>query len=107
MSGWPAVDEPAERVRERGAVGIADREVEEARVPGRRRRAAAALPRVQADVVVIAARGDERRVLAHPLLQLEAEHADVEVERALDVGHLQVDVADLVARIDRTPSSRP
>ena len=101
MTRMTRLDEPAQRVGERGPVGIEDREVEETRVAGRRRRAAAALPRVQADVVVIVARGDEGRVLAHPLLQLEAEHADVEVERALDVRHLQVDVADVGARIDR------
>ena len=89
------LDEPPQRVGERRPVGIEDREVEEPRMAGRRRRAAAALPCVQADVVVIAARRDERRVLAHPLLQLEAEHADVEVERALDVRHLQVDVTDV------------
>ena len=33
--------------------------------------------------------------------QLEAEHAAIEGERPLDVGHLQVDVADARARIDR------
>ena len=52
-------------------------------------------------MVVVVAGGDERGLVAHPLLQLEAEHADVEAERALDVGDLQVDVADVDAGIDR------
>src|SRR5207245_143250 len=32
---------------------------------------------------------------------IEAEHADVEVERAVDVGHLEVDVADVHAGVER------
>ena len=51
-------------------------------------------------MVVVVAGGDEGGLVAHPLLQLEAEDADVEAERALDVGDLQVDVADVDARID-------
>ena len=72
----------------------------------RRRRAARGSPRVQADVVVVAARRDERRLVAHPLLHLEAEHARLEAERALDVRHFQVDVADVDARIDRSHRAR-
>ena len=52
-------------------------------------------------MVVVAAGRDERGLVAHALLQLEAEHAAVEAERALEVGDLQVDVADVDARIDR------
>ena len=50
--------------------------------------------------MVIAAGGEEYRLVAVPSLLLEAEHARIEVERALDVRHLQVDVADVDARID-------
>ena len=52
-------------------------------------------------MVVVAARTDERSLLAVSLLQLEPEHTAPESERALDIGHLQVDVADVDARIDR------
>ena len=51
-------------------------------------------------MVVIAAGGDERRLVAHALLELEAENSAVEVERALDVRNLQVDVADVDSRVD-------
>ena len=52
-------------------------------------------------MVVVAAGRDERRLVAEALLQLEAEHAAVERERAIDVGHLEVDVADVDAGVDR------
>ena len=97
----PCVDEPPERVGKLLAVGIADGGVVEPGRAGRGRTAAAALPGIQADVVVVVAGGDERGLIAHPLLQLEAEHADVEAERTLDVGHLQANVADVDAGIDR------
>ena len=67
--------------------------------------AAFRLPRVQADVVVVAAGGDERGLVAVAEHQLEAEHALVEGERAVDVAHLEVNVADVNARIDAHSSS--
>ena len=45
-------------------------------------------------MVVVAAGRDERGLLAVALDQLEAEHAAVEGERAVEVGDLEVDVAD-------------
>src|SRR5688572_2387791 len=84
-----------------GAARIADGEVVEARMAGRRRRAAFRLPGVEADVVVVAACGDEGGLISHARLLLEAEYADVEREGAVDVGDLQVDVADVRAWIDR------
>jgi hypothetical protein len=51
-------------------------------------------------VVVVAARGDERRLISHALLKLETENAAVEVERALDVGNLEMNVADVDARVN-------
>ena len=53
-------------------------------------------------MVVVAAGGDEGRLVAQPLLELEAEHPAVEVERAVEVGDLEVDVADVDAGIDRS-----
>ena len=40
--------------------------------------------------MVIAASRNECRAGAQPLLQLEAEHAAIETERAVEIGHLQV-----------------
>ena len=48
---------------------------------GRRRRSADAGPRVQSDVMVIAAGRDEQRARTVSLHQLEAEHVDVEARR--------------------------
>ncbi|MEY9881608.1 hypothetical protein ABIA43_003142 [Bradyrhizobium sp. USDA 328] len=44
--------------------------------------------------MVIAAGGDEGGARAHALHQLEAKHAAIEAERAIEIGDLEVDVAD-------------
>jgi len=51
-------------------------------------------------VMVVSARGDERSLVAHPCLLLEAEHVAPEAERTLEIGDLQVDVTDVDARVD-------
>ena len=51
-------------------------------------------------MVVVAAGGDERGFIAVALLQLEAEHADVEAERTVEVGDLQVHVPDVDAGVE-------
>ena len=51
---------------------------------------------------MVAACRDEGRLLAVAMLELETEHAAVEVERAADVGDLQVNMPDVHTRIDRT-----
>jgi hypothetical protein len=56
--------------------------------------AAFALPGVEADVVMIAARRNERRAVAHPLHHLEAEHAAIEAERAVEIGDLEMNMPD-------------
>ena len=58
-------------------------------------------PRVQPDVVVIPTRGQERQLITDAAGDAEAEHVAVEGEGAVEVGHLEVDVADLRAGIDR------
>ena len=50
--------------------------------------------------MVIAAGRDEGRLVAVAQLQLEAEHAAVEVEGAVEIGDLEVNVADVDVRID-------
>ena len=54
----------------------------------------AALPGIEADVVMIAAGRDERGAVAQPHDQIEPEHALIERERAIDVRDLQMHVAD-------------
>jgi hypothetical protein len=55
--------------------------------------AAFAFPGIQPDVVVVAARRDECRVGAVALHQLEAEHAAIEAQRALEIGDLEMNMA--------------
>src|SRR5436853_5269436 len=59
------------------------------------------MPGVEADVVVIAASGNESRIVAQALLQLEAEHPAVEVQGPIDVGDFEMDVADVDTGVDR------
>ena len=94
------VEHALHRLRERGAGGVAERNVEEPRRAGGRRRAAERLPRVQRNVVVVAAGGEER---GRPpgLLHLEPEHVAVERDGSVEVGDLQVDMTDVGAGIDR------
>src|SRR6266511_4552519 len=53
--------------------------------------------------MVVAAGRNEGRLVAVLLHHLEAEDVTVERERALDVAHLQVNVADIHSRVDRHP----
>jgi hypothetical protein len=52
-------------------------------------------------MVVIAAGGEEHRLVAIALRHLEAEHVAIEGERPVEIGDLQVDMADARARMDR------
>jgi hypothetical protein len=56
--------------------------------------------------MVVAAGGDEGGGAADALLQLEAEHATVKLERAFEVGHFQMNVTDADAGIDRPGGGR-
>ncbi len=56
--------------------------------------------------MVVAAGRDERRAGPVPHHQFEAEHAAVEPDRALEVRHFQMHVADVDARVDRTRRCR-
>ena len=100
LEGNGGLVEPAQGVRQRGAVGVPDREVVEPGCALRWRGGTATLPRVEADVVMVAAGAQKRRRVAHPLRDLESQHAVVEREGPLEVGNLQVHVADVHARID-------
>jgi hypothetical protein len=68
--------------------------------PWRWGRSTTALPRVEADVVVVVARRDEGGLVTEPCLLLESEHVAPEAERTFEIGHLEVNVADRDARIN-------
>ena len=53
-------------------------------------------------MVVVPAGGQERGLVAHLLREVEAEHVAVEVDRAIEVGDLEMDVADVHAGVDRS-----
>ena len=52
------------------------------------------------NMVVVPARRDECRVGAIALHQLETEHAAIEAQRALEIGDLEMDMADSSAGDD-------
>src|SRR4051794_10347263 len=91
------LQDPPEGEREVPPRGIADGGVVEAGPTRRGRRAAAALPGVEADVVVIAAGRDEGGLRPEARGELKAEDAAIERQRAFEVGHLEVDVPDVRA----------
>jgi hypothetical protein len=68
--------------------------------------AAAAFPGVETNVVVIAASGEESRFRATAEHQLETEDTTIESERALEIGHLEMDVANTDTGVDRGLNSR-
>src|SRR5205823_9923805 len=73
------------------------------------RRSAGRLPRVEPEVMVVAARGHEQDVPGRPpprhvarlVHDVEAEDADIELAYPVDVGGAQVHVADPQVRVDR------
>src|SRR5665213_916054 len=74
--------------------------IEAGRAPGRRL-APAAFPGVEPDVVVVAAGRDKGGLGAIALNELEAEDAAIKGERAVEIGDLEVDMANAHAGIDR------
>ena len=92
--------EAAKGVGECGARGIKNREVVEAGGSAGWRLAAERLPGVEADVVVIAAGGEEGCGVADTRGDVEPEDALVEGEGALEVGDAEVNVAHAGLRMD-------
>jgi hypothetical protein len=66
----------------------------QASASGRWRGAAGALPRIQADVMVVPAGADERGLQAHSCGELETQDSTVEVEGSFKVRDLEMDVPD-------------
>ena len=90
----------AKSFRERGARGIHDRGVVQTSGAARWERAAEAFPGVERDVVVIATRGEKHGSFPEPLGDLKPEDPGVELQRAVEIGHFQVYVADSHVRVN-------
>ena len=67
----------------------------------RRRRASLAFPRVQSDVVMITTCREKRCFLSVSLRDLKAKNIAIKVERAFQVGHLQMNVTNSDLRVKR------
>ena len=93
-------DEAEKGIGQRGAIRVENGDVIEAGGAVWRGFAATAFPGVEADVVMITAGGDKRGLGAVALGELETEDAAVEGEGALQIGHLQMNVADADAGVD-------
>ena len=101
-------------IRERSPRRVRERHVVQSRDAVRLWTATGRLPRVEAEVVVIAAGRDEQKVACRspaghiPGLRydVKAEHVDVEPADTVDVGGAQMDVTDPHTRIDRIRTAR-
>ena len=83
--------------------GIADRGVIKTGRVRRWWRSVEALPGVQPNMVVITACAQECRRRTHPSRHLEPQHARVKRYRSIEVGNLEVHVADVDPGIDSAP----
>src|SRR5258707_14143218 len=59
-----------------------------------------AFPGVETDVMVIAARRNERRARGQALHQLESQHTAIKSQRAIEIGHLEMNMPDPGSRGD-------
>src|ERR1051325_8412765 len=91
----PRGEQPAHRDREIPPGGIANGDVVEPGMARRRRLGAAALPGIEAEMVVIVAGGDERGAVPVTRDEVESEHAAVEPDGAVEIAHLEVNVSDV------------
>src|ERR1051326_7931428 len=89
-----------QRIGQRGTVGIEDSGVKQAGRAGRRWMAALAFPGIEPDVVMIAAGGNESRLIAVALHDLKAEYAAIKAERAVEISDLQMNMPDTRAGDD-------
>src|SRR5206468_2922035 len=79
---------------------IQDGGVVQSRGPRPRRMAILAFPGIETDVVVIAAGRNERRTRGQALHQLEPQHTAIKSERAIEIGHLEMNMPDAGSRDD-------
>src|SRR5258707_11940912 len=94
------LNHPIQGLGQRCPGRIKDGGVEQSGGPRSRRMAILAFPGVQADVMVIAARRNERRARGQALHQLESQHTAIKSQRAIEIGHLEMNMPDAGSRDD-------
>lgn len=92
----------AQRIRQRRARGINNRQVVKARRSRRRRCSAQTFPGVQRNVVMVAARGKKCRAVAVTLRHFKSQNAAIKFQRPRKFRHLQVDMANPRGGMDGT-----
>jgi len=97
----PCCNESLERIRKRRPRGIQDGNVIETGRSCRRWRASETFSRIQPDQVMIGAGRDQGCPRVKALRNLEAENITIERKRPLEIGNLEMDVANSRSRIDR------
>src|SRR5262249_22791137 len=80
---------------------IIDREVIEAGRAGRGGLAAGAFPRVEAEMMMVAASGEKGGAVPHLGDQVEAEQIAIKADRPVEIGDLEMNVADARAGWNR------
>ena len=88
------LQQATEGVGEFGAAGVEDGGVIEAGRAGGGWGPARAFPNIEADMMMVSAGGNESRLGSMALHKLKTENARVEGEGAVEIGDLQMDVAD-------------
>jgi len=97
----PRLHQPLQGVTQSSSRRIYDCQVKQPGRPSGWSFTALALPRIQPDMVVIPARGEERRLVAKSLCHIKSKHPVVELECPLQVRHLQVNVSHPGASVNR------
>src|SRR5215207_5086541 len=91
----PVVEQALEGSGKVPPLGVVDGEVIEPGRPRRRRGAALALPGIEPNVVVIPTCREKGGLIAEAGDELEPETASIEVDRAIEISHLEVDMTDV------------
>jgi hypothetical protein len=95
------VDQAIERITQRCTRRVYQRQVIEPGCSWSRMRSAQTFPGIQPNVMVVSARRDECGSIAKAKHQFEAKHTAVEVERAIQIGDLQVNMSHTDTGVDR------
>lgn len=94
------LDQAVKGVSQGGSIRVEDGGMEEPGAVAGRGRSVQAFPGIEADVVMVAACGEEGRRIPEALHFLKTEHVSVESQRSLQIGHLEMDVPDADLRMD-------
>jgi hypothetical protein len=99
---YPGFSEAAESVGKFRAGRIKNGQMIKSGGMGRRRRSTGAFPSVEADVMVIAPGGKECRLVSVALGNVESKDVMVKGKGAVEVGHLQMNMANSDLWVNRT-----